>query len=202
MRRALACFTFALLVPVTASAQGRVTGVVKDADDHTIKGATVMAESPDQPAVTVTSDRKGRFSFLGLRGGPWTFIVNAPGFQPARRQATTTTMGVNAPLDFELETAPAAAPASPLAGLDLRAVQRQLAAASELAAAGRIDEAVAAYRDLLAKMPALTSVHLQLGVLFERKGDVEAAAAAYQAALKADPSNARARTALDRLARR
>ena len=100
MRRALACFTFALLVPVTASAQGRVTGVVKDADDHTIKGATVMAESPDQPSVTVTSDRKGRFSFLGLRGGPWTFIVNAPGFHPARRQATTTPMGVNAPLAF------------------------------------------------------------------------------------------------------
>jgi tetratricopeptide (TPR) repeat protein len=150
----------------------------------------------------VTSDRKGRYAFLGLRGGPWTFTVNAPGFQPAHRQSTTRSMGANAPLDFELEPASEAAPPSPLAGLDVHALQRQLAAAAELEAAGKLDESIAAYRDLLAKMPALTSVHAQLGVLFERKGDEESAIAAYQAAMKADPLNARARAALDRLARR
>lgn len=202
MLRALACLVFALLAPSIAAAQGRVTGVIKDADGHAIKRATVIAEGPNYPSVTVTSDRKGRFAFLGLRGGPWTFTVNAPGFQPLRRQATTTTMGVNAQLDFELEPATETAPPDPLAGLDVRALQHQLAAAAELEAAGKLDESIAAYRDLLTKMPALTSVHMQLGVLFERKGDMEAATAAYQAALKADPVNARARIALDRLARR
>ena len=67
--------------------------------------------------------------------------------------------------------------------------------------AGKLDEAIAAYRDVLTRVPALTSVHLQLGVLFERKGDTAAAVAEYQAALKADPANAKARAALDRLAR-
>jgi hypothetical protein len=200
--RALACLVFAVLAPSIAAAQGRVTGVVKDADGHPVKGATVLARSPNYSPVTVTSDRKGRYAFLGLRGGPWTFTVNAPGFQPAHRQSTTRSMGANAPLDFELEPASELAPPSPLAGLDVRALQRQLASAAELEVEGKLDESIAAYRDLLAKMPALTSVHVQLGVLFERKGDGENAVAAYQAAMKADPLNARARTALDRLARR
>jgi cytochrome c-type biogenesis protein CcmH/NrfG len=43
-------------------------------------------------------------------------------------------------------------------------------------------------------------VHLQLGVLHERKQDVAAAIAEYQAVLKSHPSNAKARAALERLA--
>jgi tetratricopeptide (TPR) repeat protein len=189
------------LATASASAQGRVTGLVKDADGRPIKGATIVAESQSYPATTVTSDAKGRYSFLGLRGGAWTFTANAPGFQASRRYATTRTMGVNAALDFHLDAAKDSAPPGPLASLDARALQQQLGAAANLEQAGKLDEAIAAYRDVLTRVPALTSVHLQLGVLFERKGDAAAAVAEYQAAIKADPANAKARAALDRLAR-
>jgi lipopolysaccharide biosynthesis regulator YciM len=64
-----------------------------------------------------------------------------------------------------------------------------------------MDEAVAAYRQVLDRVPALTSVHLQLGALFERRHDTASAIAEYQAMLKADPANVKARAALDRLAR-
>jgi tetratricopeptide (TPR) repeat protein len=201
MLRVLACLAFAVLAPAAAFAQGRVTGVVKDTDGHPIKGATIVAESPNYSATTVTSDAKGRYAFLGLRGGAWTFTANAPGFQPSRRRATTRMMGVNAPVDFELDAVSELAPAGPLASLDTRALQQELAAAADLEKAGKLDDSIAAYRNILARVPILTSVHVQLGVLFERKGDNAAAVAEYQAAIKADPTNAKARTALDRLAR-
>jgi tetratricopeptide (TPR) repeat protein len=199
MLRPLACVAFALLVPAAVSAQGRVTGIVKDTEGHPIRGATVVAESANYSATTVTSDAKGRYSFLGLRAGTWTFTANAPGFQASRRSATTKTLGVNPAVDFVLDAVTAISPAGPLASLDARALQQQLAAAAQLEQAEKFDEAIASYRDILARVPALTSVHLPLGVLFERKGDTPAAIAEYQAALKADPANAKARAALDRL---
>ena len=62
-------FCVLFLAAASASAQGRVTGVVKDTDGRPIKGATIVAESPNYSATvtTVTSDAKGRYSFLGLR---------------------------------------------------------------------------------------------------------------------------------------
>lgn len=189
------------LAAASASAQGRVTGVVKDTEGRPIKGATIVAESQNYAATTVTSDAKGRYAFLGLRAGAWTFTANAPGFQASRRSATTKTLGVNAAVDFVLDAARDVAPAGPMASLDARALQQQLTAAAGLEQAGKFDEAIASYRDVLTRIPALTSVHLQLGVLLERKGDTAAAVAEYQAAIKADPANAKARAALDRLAR-
>jgi tetratricopeptide (TPR) repeat protein len=193
-----------VLATASASAQGRVTGVVKDTEGRPLKGATIVAENPNYSATaitTVTSDAKGRYSFLGLRGGVWTFTANAPGFQPSRRRATTRTTGNNPAVDFELEVLKDGTPSGPLANVDARAIQQQLATAADLERTGRLDEAIASYREILARVPALTSVHVQLGMLFEGKGDTTAAVAEYQAAIKADPANAKARAALDRLAR-
>lgn len=178
-----------------------MTGVIKDTEGHPIKGASVTAENANFAPVTVTSDAKGRYGFLGLRGGSWTFVVKAPGFQEAHRQSTTRTMGVNPTLDFELNAAADPALAGPLADMDTRALQEQLSSAAGLESNGKLDEAIAAYRGILSRVPALTSVYLQLGVLFERKGDPAAALTEYQAALKADPASVKARAAIDRLAR-
>ena len=201
MRRSFAALALVLLVTATASAQGRVTGTVKDPDGRAVKRATVTAENPNLPPVTVTTDAKGRYSFLGLRGGTWTCTADAPGFLPAKRQSTTRTLGTNAVIDFELQPQTDAGPPGPMANLNTNALQQQLAAAAQLEQADKLDEAIAAYRDIRSKVPAWTSVHLQLAVLFERKHDNPSAVAEYQAALKADPANAKARADLDRLAR-
>jgi len=190
-----------LLVPATVSAQGRITGVVKDAEGHPIKGATVTAENPNIGPSTASSDAKGRYGFLGLRGGTWTLTAQAPGFVTEKRQVTTRTMGQNPPVDFQLQPSPDAAPVGPMAGVDMKALQDQLDRAAQLEQAGKIDEAIAAYRGILDRLPVLTSVHLQLGILFERKHDNASATAEYQAVLKGDPANTKARAALDRLAR-
>ena len=201
MLRSLATLAFVLFVSAPAFAQGRVTGTVKDADGHAVKGATITADNPNLPSVTVTSDAKGRYSFLGLRGGTWTFTAHAPGFFPAKRQSTTRTMGTNANVDFELLPLTDTSGPGPMATLNTAALQQQLTAAAQLEQEDKIDEAIGAYKEVLTKAPALTTVHLQLGVLYERRHDKASAVAEYEAALKADPANAKARAALDRLAR-
>jgi hypothetical protein len=193
----------ALLVNAPAFAQGRLTGTVKDAGDHPIKGATITAENPNAaPSSFVgATDAKGRFAFLGLRGGEWVITAEAPGFQPSRVHLTTHTMGTNPSVQLTLEPLPAVAPLGPMATIDVAAVQRQLDDAAALEASGQLDTAIDRYREILSRLPALTSVHLQLGLLYERKHDTAAATAEYQAILKGEPGNPKARAALDRLAR-
>jgi Flp pilus assembly protein TadD len=68
-----------------------------------------------------------------------------------------------------------------------------------MAAAGDLDGAVAACRELVSRVPALTSVYLQIGRLLERKGDTAAAEAAYERLLKLEPGNESARAALEKV---
>jgi tetratricopeptide (TPR) repeat protein len=193
---------YVVLIASPAYAQGRVTGTVKGLDDKPIKGAIVTAENPDASAhsLTTTSNAKGKYAFLGLRGGAWTFTAEAPGFLAMQRRMDVRMLGANAAVDFQLQTMTGGR-VGPTATLDFAAEQRRLAAADEMQRAGKLDEAIAAYRDILARTPALTRVHLELGILFERKHDTANAISEYQAALKADPADAKARAALERLTR-
>ena len=69
---------------VAAAQTGRVGGTVKDESGQPVKGATVTAQNPNASpsSFTATTDDKGRFSVIGLRGGMWTFSAQAPGFAP------------------------------------------------------------------------------------------------------------------------
>jgi tetratricopeptide (TPR) repeat protein len=191
------------LVAGSAAAQGRVGGTVKDENDKPIKGATVTAENPNAApsSFVVTTDAKGRFALLGLRAGIWVFTLEAPGFETAQLRVSTRTMGLNAPIDVKLQRREELPPRSPVATADVAELQQRLDEASALADGGNVDEAIERYREILTDLPVLTSVHLQLGSLYERKQDVAAAVAEYDALLKADPDNAKARAALDRLTR-
>lgn len=190
-----------LLTATTTFAQGRVVGTVRNQDAQTVKGATITAFNPNgaPSTTTTTSDAKGRFSFLGLRGGEYTFTVEAPGYEAFQTKANIRMLGTNPVLDVMLKAAPEVAPSGPFATVDLAALQERLDEAAEREKAGNIDEAIAIYREIATRLPALTMVRLQLGMLHERKQDVPAATADYQAVLKSDPSNAKARAALARL---
>ena len=73
-RLVLAACMLAALSGVAAAQTGRVGGLVKDEAGQPIKGATITAENPaaSPSSFTATTDDKGRFSIIGLRGGTWT----------------------------------------------------------------------------------------------------------------------------------
>lgn len=78
-------------------------------------------------------------------------------------------------------------------------MQRRIDVAEEKIATRDFDGAIAAYRDILARLPALTSIQLRLGELYELKQDIAGALTAYRELARVDPTNEPARAAIRRL---
>jgi tetratricopeptide (TPR) repeat protein len=202
-RRTVASIVLAL-APAIAAGQvgmGRLSGYVKDERGRPLKGATITAESGAVApgSLTAATDAKGRFTLIGLRKATWKVRVEAEGFHPITLDVPVQTVAPNRPLDVRLVRLPEPGPPPLLRGADPRGLQRELDEASALVASGQTDDALAAYRRVLERHPALTSIHLQLGYLLEIKGDRAAALDEYRAALKGDPSSEPARAAVERL---
>lgn len=203
----LAVILLAFGVAASASAQtARAAGTVRDTNGKPIKGATVRATNPEAypPQVVSTSDDKGRWAIIGLRIGTYTFLVEAPGFLPVEAPATVRT-AASAPLVFTLARDPGPIPGSLPAN-----IQAQVAAANMLREQGRLDQAISAYREIQARNPKLTSVHLVIGHLYRVKAEREADPAArqalldraidaYTALLAVDATNERARRELEQV---
>ena len=195
-----ACAIFVLGMAAVASAQsGRAIGTVKDQGGKAIKGATVKAVNPDASPSQFASatDDKGRFAMIGLRSGTWRFIVEAPGYFPVETPVPVR-VAASPPLTFTLARDPGPIPDA----LD-RNIEQLIHDAATLREQGRLDQALAAYHDIRAKNPKLTSVNLVIGDLYRRKAtqekDPEARQAllrqaldAYDVVLKADATNERA----------
>ena len=79
-------------------------------------------------------------------------------------------------------------------------MQQRIARAESLASSGDLDGAILAWRESsLNRIPALTSVYLEIGALYERKPDPERALAAYRQLLELEPGNTKALDAIERL---
>lgn len=178
-----------------ASAQiGRVGGQVKDETGKPIKGATVTAENPNASpsSFKATTDDKGQFSIIGLRAGSWTFTASAPGFAPESGKLNVSTIGSpNPPMTFTLRKGGGGVPG--LEGVDAKALQADLTAADNLYNTKQWDEAIAAYKAILAKAPTLSVINLQIAACYRNKKDYDSAIAAYNEVLKADPTNDKAK---------
>jgi hypothetical protein len=178
----------------------RVAGAIKDDAGRPVRGAVITAENPDQapPRISTTSSDNGHFGFIGIRRGLWTFTIEAPGFETIRF-ARQLAPGLRfEPLDLRLARKPAPV-VLPLDGTRASDIQERIERAESIASSGDLDGAIAAWQDLLAKVPALTSIHLRIGALYERKPDLERALAAYRQLLALEPDNEKARAAIDRL---
>jgi Tfp pilus assembly protein PilF len=178
----------AIAAPVFAQI-GRVNGVAKDEDGQPLKGATITADNANiGQTLTATTDDKGRFQLIGLRGGTWRFVAQAPGHE-AEIGTLPIRMGApNPPITFILKRGGPAAYGA-LGGITNRDLQRALGEADALLAQSRWDDAAAAYRAIAARSPALLVVNLQTAAAYRGKKDYAAALAAYDEILKVDPDN-------------
>lgn len=202
--RVPAAWLLVLLSAIPAAGQARATGTVRDSEGRPIKGATVRAINHDAypPEFTATTDDRGRWAMIGLRSGTWTFIADAPGFNPVQAEAQLRVAG-SPPLSFTLARRPGPPPdALP------RNIQQQIAVANALRDEGRLDDAIAAYLDIRAKNPKLASVNLVLADLYRKKAAVETdvavrrallerAVQSYAELLKRDATHERAATELE-----
>jgi tetratricopeptide (TPR) repeat protein len=211
LSRALAGATLVLLAAAVAGAQtGRVGGTVKDESGNPIKGATVTAENPSASpsSFTAITDDKGRFSIIGLRSGSWKFTATMQGYAPEAGSMNVQTIGApNPPITFTLKKGGGSGPSGALAGANAKELQGELAAADQAFNNKQWDDAIQKYQAVLAKAPALSAINLQIGQTYRNKADdlrrqdpkadlkpiYDQAIAAYEAVLKADPNNDKAK---------
>ena len=86
--RIVAAFGFTLLLPVIASAQAAISGVVRDASGAVLPGVTVEAASPAliEKVRTTVTDGTGQYAIENLRPGLYTVTFTLPGFAAVRRE--------------------------------------------------------------------------------------------------------------------
>lgn len=195
---------FSLAVPAAAQTN-RIGGVVRDETGATIRGAIVRAEtggtntSAAPVTLTTATDDRGRFVFVVTRSGDWRLTFEAPGFDAQTIPLGVRLGGASPNLDVKLERRETPEAFGALAGVDSKALSAQLAAAAALYDEGRHDQAIAAYREIKARAPALSLVHVQIGNSYLAKKSYGDAEAAYQEALKSDPEDANALYAMGML---
>jgi tetratricopeptide (TPR) repeat protein len=103
----------------------------------------------------------------------------------------------NPPLNVRLLGVPP--PAGPMANLSGAEIQSAIDAAEAAAASGDAKAAIAGYRQVLLKVPALTTAYVRIGGLLESQGDTAGALETYRELTKIEPGNAQAAAAVARL---
>jgi tetratricopeptide (TPR) repeat protein len=192
------CAVFAGVQPSAAqSLVARLTGSVKTLGGQPVKAATIRALNPSTipNEFTTTSDQKGEWAILGLRGGLWEVTASAPGFESSTVAVRVAVSMNNPKLEFVLVGTPVK---GAMDGVDTKKLQASLSAAESLMAQEKWDEAAAEYRSILAMAPALDTVSLALGRALLLKKDYAGASAAYGDVLKKDARNQKALVGLGR----
>jgi tetratricopeptide (TPR) repeat protein len=176
---------------------GRLAGTVKNLAGQSVKAATIRAVNPTAIPndFTTTSNEKGEWAILGVRGGLWEVTASAPGFESSTVAVRVNLSMDNPKVQFVLVGTPIK---GAMDGVDTKKLQASLSAAESLMAEEKWDEAAAEYRNILAMAPALDTVNLALGRALLLKKDYAGASAAYSNVLKNDARNQKALVGLGR----
>jgi hypothetical protein len=99
-----AVFGFAVLLPVVASAQATISGVVRDASGSVLPGVTVEAASPAliEKVRTAVTDGTGQYAIENLRPGLYTVTFTLPGFAVVQREGVELSGSFTARINADL----------------------------------------------------------------------------------------------------
>ena len=168
-----------LLIPVLVAAQdwagkGRAEGQVVDPAGEPIEGARVTlrsASSPDEGPETLITSSKGRWSFLGMQGGPWVVVIEADGYLVSQGRFSVSEFQRAKPMRVVMEPNPAAS----------------IGVGDELMAAGDYAGARMEYNKAIGALDAQTQGRLRsrIGETYMLEGNYAGARAEYEQAMSA-----------------
>jgi tetratricopeptide (TPR) repeat protein len=174
-----------------AAQTGQLKGKVLDAQKKPIEGATVTIEHQDsRTKYTLTTKKNGDYIQIGIP--PGQYLVTAQ--KDALKQSFPTRVGLDmTEINFELK------PGSNTAGMTKEEAAKATArveglktAFSEGAAlsnAGKHDEAIAKFNEVIAAVPKCTECYVNIGSNYAMKKDYAQAEVALKKALEIDPNS-------------
>jgi Carboxypeptidase regulatory-like domain len=102
--RIAAVFGLAMWLPVVASAQAVISGVVRDASGAVLPGVTVETASPAliEKVRTAVTDGTGQYAIENLRPGIYTVTFTLPGFATVQREGVELAGSFTARINADL----------------------------------------------------------------------------------------------------
>jgi tetratricopeptide (TPR) repeat protein len=179
-----------------ALAQSVVRGKVVDGQGKPVPDATILFEATDANRKTQTkTDKNGDLLQVGLASGGYkvTASKDKVGTQTLNLNVR---QGPNNPMSFTLSATSGVSSADKEAAA---AIQASAGAAVEAMKAGRHDEAIAKFQEVIAKVPTCQDCYYNIGVSQMAKKDYTEAEASFKKAIELKPDNADAYTALANL---
>jgi Tfp pilus assembly protein PilF len=181
-----------LAVSSPVAAQSVVRGKVLDAQGKPVEGAVVTIEATEANRKAQTkTNRNGEFLQVGLASGRYNVTVtkdNLKAIQPANVSQGT-------PVELTIQL-------TPTSGLTPEQIKQQqemqalAAGAIEAMRAGRDDEAIRQFNEIVAKVPSCSDCYYNLGVAYARKQQFAEAEKSFQEAIKLAPDSGDAYTGL------
>jgi Tfp pilus assembly protein PilF len=190
--RGVLAFFVVLAVSAPAAAQSVVRGKVLDQAGKPIEGATVTIEATESNRkAEVKTNRNGEFMQIGLPTG----MYNVTAIKDNLKQVLQARISQGAPVELAFQL-------SPSSGLTPEQIKQQAEMqvlakdAIDAMRAGRDDEAIAKFNEIVAKVPTCSDCYYNLGVAYSKKAQYTEAEGAFQKAIELAPSNGDAYTGL------
>ncbi len=162
---------------------GRIKGTVYGETGLPLAGAKITLQNTRyKNSLSTTSDKKGRWSLVGLASGLYAITVTMNGYEDKTdeieyKEVTKQAFVWDVKLRAKGEAAPAGAAAE---GSENRVLAGLLETGNKLYADKEYAKAVAAYSELLEKDPKVYPVYINVGNCYREMPDYEKAFAAYQ----------------------
>ncbi len=184
--RAVLALAVVLAVSSQAAAQSMVRGTVVDAQGQPVEGATVTIQATEgiRSAETTTNDR-GEFMQIGLTSGPYNVIV----VKDDLKQVQPATVSQGTPVDLEFQLTPTSGLTEEQIKAN-QAMQALAAGAIEALAAGRNDDAIRLFGEIIVERPECSDCLYNLGVAYNNAEQYDEAEAAFQQAIAIAPTGA------------
>ncbi len=162
-------------LPATAQdwvGRGRANGRVTDQSNSPIAGAKITLHLPGRPDAgppPLTTDKRGRWSYLGLTGGVWTVVIQAEGYKDSEGTFKVDEFHPSKPVVIQLEKNP------------FDVIQQ----GQDLIDQGKYDEARTKFQAVLSDMDdhQKAQVHALIGTTYYAQKSFEQARSEYEKAL-------------------
>ncbi len=191
--RGVLALAVAFAVATPALAQSVVRGKVIDAQGKPVEGAIVAIQGAEglTRKAEVKTDRNGGFLQVGLPSGRYIVTATKDGLQQAL--PAIVTQGKPTELQFQLTPTSGLSPEAAKVQAEMEAL-----AASAIAAlkAGRDDEAIQKFIEIVLTIPTCSDCYNNLGVAYTKQKQYAEAENAFKKALELKPDSADAYTGL------
>jgi tetratricopeptide (TPR) repeat protein len=192
-----ALFVFAALfmaAPVSAQT-GAVKGKVVDAKGEPIEGAVITIQSTESSArkYTTKSNKKGEYFQIGL--SPGNYKISAE--KDKLFQSFDIRIRLGDPMNVNFALTPGAGPANTEeAAKQEAAIRAAFEEGVTLSSAGKPDEAIAKFNEVIAIAPKCASCYANIGSIHLKAQKYDEAEKSYKQALEVDPNLGAAYTGL------